>query len=148
MITYRDANSFDIPVLVSLDKELFPYSPWSAGQYREEISAPTRLFVLALDDASSVIGYAGVFAPGGAEADLLTVGVIPQHRGQGIARELMARITQWAMEEGSIAMMLEVKTDNVEAISLYESLGYSKLNVRKDYFGSGLDALVMRKELP
>ena len=148
MITYRDANSFDIPVLVSLDKELFPYSPWSAGQYREEISAPTRLFVVALDDASSVIGYAGVFAPGGAEADLLTVGVIPQHRGQGIARELMARITQWAMEEGSIAMMLEVKTDNVEAISLYESLGYSKLNVRKDYFGSGLDALVMRKELP
>ncbi len=148
MITYREANSFDIPVLVSLDKELFPYSPWSAGQYREEISAPTRLFVLALDDASSVIGYAGVFAPGGAEADVLTVGVVSQHRGQGIARELMARITKWAIEEGSIAMMLEVKTDNVEAISLYETLGYSKLNVRKDYFGTGLDALVMRKELP
>ena len=148
MITYRDANSFDIPVLVSLDKELFPYSPWSAGQYREEISAPTRLFVVALDDANSVIGYAGIFAPGGAEADVLTVGVVPMHRGQGIARELMARITKWAMEEGSIAMMLEVKTDNVEAISLYETLGYSKLNVRKDYFGTGLDALVMRKELP
>jgi ribosomal-protein-alanine N-acetyltransferase len=148
MITYRDANSFDIPVLVSLDRELFPYSPWSAGQYREEISAPTRLFVVALDDASRVIGYAGIFAPGGAEADVLTVGVVPMHRGQGIARELMARITKWAMEEGSIAMMLEVKTDNVEAISLYESLGYTKLNVRKDYFGSGLDALVMRKELP
>ena len=148
MITYREANSFDIPVLVSLDKELFPYSPWSAGQYREEISAPTRLFVVALDDASSVIGYAGVFAPGGAEADVLTVGVVPIHRGQGIARELMARITQWATDQGSIAMMLEVKTDNVQAISLYESLGYTKLNVRKDYFGSGLDALVMRKELP
>jgi ribosomal-protein-alanine N-acetyltransferase len=148
MITYRNANSFDIPVLVSLDKELFPYSPWSAGQYREEISAPTRLFVVALDDASSVIGYAGVFAPGGAEADVLTVGVVPQHRGQGIARELMARITQWAIAQGSIAMMLEVKTDNAAAISLYESLEYSKLNIRKDYFGSGLDALVMRKELP
>jgi ribosomal-protein-alanine N-acetyltransferase len=45
-------------------------------------------------------------------------------------------------------MMLEVKTDNAAAIGLYESLGYSKLNIRKDYFGSGLDALVMRKELP
>ena len=148
MITYRDANSMDIPVLVSLDKELFPYSPWSSGQYREEISAPMRLFVVALDDASSVIGYAGVFAPGGAEADILTVGVIAQHRGQGIARALMARITEWAVAQGSIAMMLEVKTDNTAAIGLYESLGYSKLNIRKDYFGSGLDALVMRKELP
>jgi ribosomal-protein-alanine N-acetyltransferase len=147
MITYRDANSMDIPVLVSLDKELFPYSPWSSGQYREEITAPTRLFVVALDEGLSVIGYAGVFAPGGAEADILTVGVIPQHRGQGIARALMARITEWAIDQGSIAMMLEVKTDNAAAISLYESLEYSKLNIRKDYFGSGLDALVMRKEL-
>jgi len=148
MITYRDANSMDIPVLVSLDKELFPYSPWSSGQYREEISAPTRLFVVALDEGLSVIGYAGVFAPGGAEADILTVGVISMYRGQGIAWELMARITEWAIAQGSIAMMLEVKTDNAAAISLYESLGYSKLNIRKDYFGSGLDALVMRKELP
>jgi ribosomal-protein-alanine N-acetyltransferase len=44
-------------------------------------------------------------------------------------------------------MMLEVKTDNLEAIGLYESLGYLKLNVRKDYFGAGLDAQVMRLEL-
>ena len=50
MITYRDANSMDIPVLVSLDKELFPYSPWSSGQYREEISAPTRRFIVAVDE--------------------------------------------------------------------------------------------------
>ena len=148
MITYRDANSMDIPVLVSLDKELFPYSPWSSGQYREEISAPTRRFIVAVDEGLSVIGYAGVFAPGGAEADILTVGVIAQHRGQGIARKLMAGITKWAIAQGSIAMMLEVKTDNAAAIGLYESLGYSKLNIRKDYFGSGLDALVMRKELP
>jgi ribosomal-protein-alanine N-acetyltransferase len=148
MITYRDANSMDIPVLVSLDKELFPYSPWSSGQYREEISAPTRRFIVAVDEGLSVIGYAGVFAPGGAEADILTVGVIAQHRGQGIARQLMAGITKWAIDQGSIAMMLEVKTDNAAAIALYESLGYSKLNIRKDYFGTGLDALVMRKELP
>ena len=147
MITYRDANSMDIPVLVSLDKELFPYSPWSSGQYREEISAPTRRFIVALDEGQNIVGYAGAFAPGGAEADILTVGVISKYRGRGIARELMAGITKWAIDQGSIAMMLEVKTDNAAAISMYESLGYSKLNIRKDYFGSGLDALVMRREL-
>ena len=148
MITYRVANAFDLAVFVSLDKELFPYSPWSASQYKEEFSSPTRHFVVALDDAQSIIGYAGVFAPGGAEADVLTVGVIPNHRGKGIARQLMGLITDWAKQQGSTAMMLEVKVDNTEAIGLYESLGYSKLNVRKDYFGAGLDALVMRLELP
>jgi ribosomal-protein-alanine N-acetyltransferase len=60
---------------------------------------------------------------------------------------LMAMITDWASQQGSTAMMLEVKVDNVEAIGLYESLGYSKLNVRRDYFGAGLDAVVMRLEL-
>ena len=147
MITYRVANAFDLPVFASLDKELFPYSPWSASQYKEEFSSPTRHFVVAVDDEQSIIGYAGVFAPGAAEADVLTVGVVPNYRGQGIARQLMALLTNWAHNQGSTAMMLEVKVDNVEAIGLYESLGYSKLNTRKDYFGPGLDALVMRLEL-
>ena len=148
MITYREANAFDLPVFASLDKELFPYSPWSASQYKEEFSSPTRHFVVAADEAQNIIGYAGVFAPGGAEADVLTVGVIQSQRGKGIARQLMALITDWAKQQGSIAMMLEVKVDNLEAIGLYESLGYSKLNIRKDYFGAGLDALVMRLDLP
>jgi ribosomal-protein-alanine N-acetyltransferase len=148
MITYRQANAFDLAVFASLDKELFPYSPWSASQYKEEFSSPTRHFVVAVDEAQNIIGYTGVFAPGGAEADVLTVGVIPSQRGKGIARQLMALITDWAKQQGSIAMMLEVKVDNSNAIGLYESLGYSKLNVRKDYFGAGLDALVMRLDLP
>ena len=148
MITYREANPFDLPVFVSLDKELFPYSPWSPAQYKEEFSSPTRYFVVAVNETQSIVGYAGVFAPGGAEADVLTVGVIPEHRGRGIAKALMALITDWAITRGSIAMMLEVKTDNIEAIAMYESLGYSQLNIRKDYFGSGLDALVMRRDLP
>ena len=148
MITYRVANAFDLPVFVSLDKELFPYSPWSTSQYKEEFSSPTRHFVVAVDAEQNIVGYAGVFAPGAAEADVLTVGVIPFQRGKGIAKALMALITDWAKEQGSIAMMLEVKVDNAEAIGLYQSLGYSQLNIRKDYFGAGLDALVMRLELP
>ena len=147
MITYRAANAFDLPVFVSLDKDLFPYSPWSASQYKEEFSSPTRYFVVALNEQQSIIGYAGVFAPGQAEADILTVGVVPEYRGKGIAKALMALLTDWANAKGSTAMMLEVKTDNHEAIGLYESLGYLKLNVRKDYFGTGLDAQVMRLEL-
>ena len=147
MITSREANAFDLPVFVSLDKELFPYSPWSASQYKEEFSSPTRHFVVAVDADQKIIGYAGVFAPGAAEADILTVGVVPDHRGKGVAKELMALITDWAKDQGSTAMMLEVKTDNIEAIGLYEALGYSTLNIRKDYFGAGLDAQVMRLEL-
>jgi ribosomal-protein-alanine N-acetyltransferase len=46
------------------------------------------------------------------------------------------------------SMMLEVGVNNSSAISLYESLGYSIINTRKNYYGPGLDAHVMKKELP
>lgn len=148
MITYREAMALDLPTFVSLDKELFPYSPWSQAQYKEEFENYTRHFVVALDEGMSIVGYAGVFLPSaGVAADILTVGVTEEHRRQGIARKLMALITDWAVAHEAIAMILEVKTDNGEAITLYESLGYEKLNVRRDYFGTGLDALVMRKDL-
>jgi ribosomal-protein-alanine N-acetyltransferase len=149
MITYRSTIALDLPIFVALDKELFPYSPWSAAQYKEEFASNTRHFVTATNEVGLIVGYAGVFVPSaGVEADILTVGVVPENRGQGIARQLMAMITQWADQQKACAMMLEVKTDNAAAIGLYESLGYEKLNVRKDYFGSGQDALVMRKALP
>ena len=150
MTTFREAMPLDIPVFVSLDKELFPYSPWSAAQYKQEFAEMprTRYFIVALDQDQSIIGYAGILVPAPeVEADVLTIGVVPAHRGKGIARQLMSRITDFAIDRQASAMMLEVKSDNTEAIGLYESLGYLKISIRKDYFGSGLDALIMRKDL-
>ena len=149
MITYRQPIALDIPVLVSYDRELFPYSPWSSSQFKEEFAGipATRFFVVA-EDGNEIVGYAGCFAPGaGIEADILTVGVLPSHRGQGIAKEFIAQMEKWCRDRKASAMMLEVKVDNVEAISLYQSLGYMKISIRMDYFGPGLDAQVMRKEL-
>ena len=147
-ISYRSTIALDLPIFVALDKELFPYSPWSAAQYKEEFASSTRHFVTATDEAGVIVGYAGVFLPhAGVAADILTIGVVPENRGQGIARKLMSMITEWAQQKGAPAMMLEVKTDNFKAIDFYFSLGYEKLNIRKNYFGNGLDALVMRKNL-
>lgn len=149
MITYREPITLDIPVLVGLDQELFPYSPWNSAQFKEEFSGipATRHFLIAEED-NQIIGYAGCFSPGaGIEADILSVGVVPSHRGQGIAKEFVGRLEQWSRDREASAMMLEVKVDNVEAIGLYLTLGYQKISIRMDYFGPGLDAQVMRKEL-
>lgn len=149
MITYRQPIALDIPVLVTMDKELFPYSPWSSAQFKEEFAGiPTTRFFLVAEDGNEIVGYAGCFAPGAQiEADILTVGVIESHRGQGIAREFIAQMEQWCRDRSASAMMLEVKVDNAAAITLYQSLGYQKISIRMDYFGPGLDAQVMRKEL-
>ncbi len=149
MITYRQPIALDIPVLATYEKELFPYSPWSTSQFKEEFAGiPTTRFMSIAEDGNTIVGYCGVFVPApGVEADILTVAVLPAYRRQGIAREFMRQIEVWAKERKASAMMLEVEISNESAIKLYESLGYLKISVRMDYYGPGKDAHVMRKEL-
>jgi ribosomal-protein-alanine N-acetyltransferase len=148
MITYRQPMALDIPTLVVLDKEYFPYSPWNIAQFKEEFAGipTTRFFELAISE-NEIVGYAGVFAAGaGAVADVLTVTVINGFRRQGIAKRLISDIESYCQTKGSSAIMLEVATDNAGAISLYEELGYVQVSTRSNYYGSGKDALVMQKE--
>ena len=44
-------------------------------------------------------------------------------------------------------MMLQVDVTNSDAISLYANLGYETLNIRKNYYGYGRDAQIMRRGL-
>jgi [ribosomal protein S18]-alanine N-acetyltransferase len=148
MITYRQPMALDIPTLVLLDKEYFPYSPWSPAQFKEEFAGipSTRFFELAISD-NEIVGYAGVIAPGpDAVADILTVTVIDGFRRQGIAKRLIADIESYCQSKGSSAIMLEVATDNSGAIALYENLGFSQISKRSNYYGSKKDAFVMQKE--
>ena len=148
MITYRQPTTLDLPVLASFEKELFPYSPWSTSQFKEEFAGiPTTRFMAIAESENKIVGYCGVFLPApGVEADILTVAVLPEYRRQGIAREFMRQIEEWAKERGASAMMLEVEKSNSAAIELYKKLGYLQISVRMDYYGAGQDAFVMRKE--
>ncbi len=149
MITYRQPIALDIPVLASYEKELFPYSPWSTAQFKEEFAGiPATRFMSVAEIDNQIVGYCGVFLPApGVEADVLTVAVLPDFRRQGIAREFMRQIGEWAKDRGASALMLEVEKSNSAAIELYKSLGYMQISVRMDYYGPGQDAFVMRKEL-
>ena len=148
MITYRQPIALDIPVLVTYEKQLFPYSPWNSAQFKEELAGiPTTRYMSIAESGNTIIGYCGVFLPAaGVEADVLTVAVLPEYRRQGIAKEFMRQIEQWSKERGASAMMLEVEQSNESAIELYKGLGYMKISVRMDYYGPGKDAFVMRKD--
>jgi ribosomal-protein-alanine N-acetyltransferase len=149
MITYRQPTALDVPVLTSLERKMFPDYPWSQAQFKEEIAGlgGTRQFILALNDGS-IIGYAGIMVvAAGVPADLLTIAVLPDFRGQGIAQRMLAALESWANKVGATEVILEVDTKNESAIRLYQLAGYEEISIRADYYGLGVDALVMRKEL-
>ena len=145
MINYRKATLIDLPVLVSLDREYFPDTAWPAEQFRAEISGKTRNFLIAESDGQ-IIGYASAFLPSaGGMADLMTIAVNPDFRRKGIAKHLITELENWAADKGADSMMLEVDIENQSAITLYIKLGYEKLNIRKNYYGYGKDAQIMKK---
>jgi len=149
MISYRTAIQLDLPVLVSMERVLFADSPWSMGQFKEEFKGVpnSRYFLVATNEADQIVGYAAVLVvTPGVEADVLTVAVLPEYARQGIATHFMKELETWSQSKQALAMMLEVGVENSGAIALYEKLGYQTIATRKNYYGQGLDAFVMRKE--
>lgn len=147
MINYREMIALDIPLLVGMEKEIYPESPWSAAQFREELSGVprTRKYIVATE-AQEIVGYAGI-ALAGDVADIHTLTVIPSHRRRGIASELLTQLEQWGAEKKITAFMLEMREGNTQAQPLYEERGYSVISRRDDYYAPGIHALIMRKKL-
>jgi len=73
--------------------------------------------------------------------------VVEQHRRKGIGRELLKRLIDWARVKKAEAIMLEMRLGNDAAQPLYEQYGFSEVSRRENYYGPGLTAVVMRKEL-
>lgn len=147
MIEYREMSVFDVPALVGIEREVFPESPWSAAQFREELSGvPKSRRYLVAHEQGVIVGYAGV-ALAGDVADIHNIAVIPSYRKQGIASQLLDELERWAISKGVAALMLEIREGNKEAFPLYEKRGYAVISRRDNYYAPGVHALIMRKEL-
>ena len=81
------------------------------------------------------------------EAEILTIGVRPDARRQGLGRDLLKAAMRRAAETDADTMFLEVAVDNAAAHALYVSLGFVEVGRRKRYYANGDDALVMRAAL-
>lgn len=130
-----------------LEALLFPGDdPWPATAFIREVESEHNHYVAARVDGQ-LVGYAGITRLGRKppyEYEIHTIGVDPEHQGSGIGRELLNRILDIA--SGGV-VFLEVRTDNAAAIGLYESVGFTKMGLRKRYYRvSGADAYTMRRE--
>ncbi|WP_193172432.1 GNAT family N-acetyltransferase [Nisaea nitritireducens] len=81
-------------------------------------------------------------------AEILTLAVLPDHRGRGLGRILMQQALECARDTGAAKLLLEVQDGNLPAIQLYESLGMTAFDRRRNYYrtadGSHADAILMQ----
>lgn len=132
---------WDIEQVAALELALFPTdSPWTPAMFWAELAAGHHYVVFR--DGDRVDGYAGLV--GGADlAEVQTIGVRPDRQGLGIGRALLDDLIAAA---GGRRILLDVRTDNVPALSLYSSVGFTRIGLRRRYYQpSGADAYTMER---
>ena len=134
---------WDIERIADLETMLFETdSPWTPAMFWAEL-AEGHHYVVCRDSQGEVIGYAGLARPGRDLAEVQTIGVHPAAQGHGIGRLLMSDLLEAA---GTRRTLLDVRTDNVVAIGLYDSLGFIRIGLRRRYYQpSGADAYTMAR---
>jgi ribosomal-protein-alanine N-acetyltransferase len=103
-------------------------------------------FFVALDSSGSVVGYKFLEPKRGC-GYVMSIAVHPRKRSQGYAKLLLTAMESECTKKGLTKMKLDVKKGNVAAIELYKKLGFVKVYTKKDFYGFGIDALMMEKRL-
>lgn len=135
----------DVPVVHTIEERLFPDDAWSTGLFHSELTQDNRSYVIAADDAGVIVGYAGIMVVG-TVADLQTIAVVEDWQGKGVGGMLLRALIDDAVARGATEMFLEVRSDN-PAQQMYEHFGFTRIDIRRNYYARGIDAFVMRKPL-
>lgn len=108
----------------------------------DEFDPPTGLFMVLLDDATTVAG--GGFrrhAPG--ECEVKRMWTNPSYRRRGLAVRVLAALEEGAAAAGYRRLVLETGPLQPEAAALYTGRGYTRIEV----YGRYPQALAFRTDL-
>lgn len=126
----------DCAAIAEIEKASFS-SPWSEEALLSALENPASVLYKA-ENNGTVAGYAGVSIVCD-EAYIMNVAVAPRYRGLGIGTRLMKSISECAFSRGCAFVSLEVRKSNLQAVSLYSSLGYVEKGERKDFYSDPVE---------
>ncbi|GAB3359275.1 ribosomal protein S18-alanine N-acetyltransferase [Modestobacter lapidis] len=146
-VILRDMTRADLPAVLAMEEELFAPDTWTAAMYRDELHrTDSRHYLVAVDEAGALIGYAGLIAYP-EEAHIATIGVTATAQGQGVGARLLDTLLAEA-DTRSQVVLLEVRADNEVAQGLYRRRGFTEIGRRRGYYQpSNTDAVVMSREV-
>jgi len=146
----REFKSDDIRHVVYINKETLPENYPDQFFLGLHYHAPKAFLVAEIDD--KVVGYImcrierGISSFGRMpvkKGHIVSVAVLPAYRKMGIGTSLISQATEAMAEYGSSEFFLEVRKGNEQAVSIYETLGFSVRRVLRGYYRDGEDAYLM-----
>lgn len=142
----RYAERADLAALLALEEATFDSDRISRAQWRRHIDSATVAILVGGRggvDAAAVVSY----RRNSRSARLYSLAVDARARGLGLGGALLAAAEADARARGCTAMRLEVRTDNLAAITLYERHGYVRGARISGFYEDGADAWRYAKTL-
>ena len=143
MMHCRMAQPDDLDFIFKIEKEIFK-EPWTKESIDDELNRSKNKLNIIAEIDGKIIGYffSHFF---GNEAHILNLVIdVPfQHKGNG--KVFLNKIINQHLKDANV--FLEVKRTNFPAINLYLSFGFQEINIRKQYYSDGEDAIEMVKKV-
>ena len=143
----RSATEEDFDKILEIDRHSFS-APWIHNFFK---SALKDIF-LVFEKEKEITGYLIACVCHDVEkAVIIRFAVHPDHRGAGIAKELLRRCLDILLEREVRIVELDVELVQRAAIKLYESFGFKIANILvfpSDTLGEEETFYIMRLELP
>jgi ribosomal protein S18 acetylase RimI-like enzyme len=140
-VRVRRAELSDLDDLVALEESSFATDRLSREQYRRHLDSETAQVLVASANHRRFLGTAVVFFRKGSKvARLYSIATHAEARGKGVGSALLEASEHLARRRHCKVLRLEVRTDNDDAIRLYERLGYARIGHYARYYGDGADA--------
>ncbi len=140
----RKAELSDLHQIVEIEERVFP-DPWTETQLKYELTEQPAALNQVAADGNTIVGYLMSHVIYDV-VQLINIAVdLPlQHRGVG--RLLIESFIDQLMDRAPFRIFLEVSDSNLIAIQFYRKYGFKKIDLRKNYYQNGDNALVMVKE--
>jgi [ribosomal protein S18]-alanine N-acetyltransferase len=120
---------------------------YSRETFEYLLTAPEAVSYRATTAAGAMVGFVIGLVEPDHTGHITTVGVAPDHRRRQLAKRLMAEVEKGFRHRNVRIVRLEVRSLNIAAQKLYESLGYAVTQRLPKYYSNGGDGLLMLKSL-
>jgi ribosomal-protein-alanine N-acetyltransferase len=141
-VNIRCMTAADVDSVFIIENRSFSL-PWSRKSFETEIADNDLAHYLVAQVADNVVAYAGMWLILD-ESHVTNVAVLPDYRGQGVGKLIMASLILYAGQHGAKRMTLEVRASNEIAKNLYGQFGFTAAGLRKHYYtDSNEDAIIM-----
>jgi len=140
----------DLTDVMSVELSAYPY-PWKQKNFEDCLMNNSYLcWVLELNESDKKICGHVVLSAAVGEAHILNICVHPDEQGKGWGRKILQEAEWVAKQHQAEDCFLEVRSSNKIGLSLYESVGYNEIGLRKAYYPTDKgreDAVIMAKSL-